>query len=384
LTKKTIALVFGTRPEAIKMAPLITAIKASETFVPRVILTGQHPTMAKQVLEWFNLEADIEFEIDRSSATLNSLNAQILGKVGIHLAENKPDLVVVQGDTASAYAGSIAAFNEQIPVAHLEAGLRTHNIYSPYPEEAYRQMISRVAELHMCPTAENKQNLLDEGIHSKGIMVTGNTVVDAFEVVSSMLKSSNFEESRINNLASGEIVLVTAHRRENLGEGMSAIAEAIREVALTSPSLNFVVPMHPNPSVRTRITPVLSDLPNVHLLEPLEYPEFISILSRSKLVLTDSGGVQEEAPILGIPAIVMRENTERPEGVNAGGVVLVGANKEKIVLTLNRLLTDSSALRSMAQARNPYGDGRASLRCISLLDEYFGIGKRRSEFKSDN
>jgi UDP-N-acetylglucosamine 2-epimerase (non-hydrolysing) len=340
--------------------------------------------MAKQVLEWFNLEADIEFEIDRSSATLNSLNAQILGKVGIHLAENKPDLVVVQGDTASAYAGSIAAFNEQIPVAHLEAGLRTHNIYSPYPEEAYRQMISRVAELHMCPTAENKQNLLDEGIHSKGIMVTGNTVVDAFEVVSSMLKSSNFEESRINNLASGEIVLVTAHRRENLGEGMSAIAEAIREVALTSPSLNFVVPMHPNPSVRTRITPVLSDLPNVHLLEPLEYPEFISILSRSKLVLTDSGGVQEEAPILGIPAIVMRENTERPEGVNAGGVVLVGANKEKIVLTLNRLLTDSSALRSMAQARNPYGDGRASLRCISLLDEYFGIGKRRSEFKSDN
>ena len=384
MTKKTIALVFGTRPEAIKMAPLITAIKASETFVPRVILTGQHPTMAKQVLEWFNLEADIEFEIDRSSATLNSLNAQILGKVGIHLAENKPDLVVVQGDTASAYAGSIAAFNEQIPVAHLEAGLRTHNIYSPYPEEAYRQMISRVAELHMCPTAENKQNLLDEGIHSKGIMVTGNTVVDAFEVVSSMLKSSNFEESRINNLASGEIVLVTAHRRENLGEGMSAIAEAIREVALTSPSLNFVVPMHPNPSVRTRITPVLSDLPNVHLLEPLEYPEFISILSRSKLVLTDSGGVQEEAPILGIPAIVMRENTERPEGVNAGGVVLVGANKEKIVLTLNRLLTDSSALRSMAQARNPYGDGRASLRCISLLDEYFGIGKRRSEFKSDN
>lgn len=378
--KKKIAFVFGTRPEAIKMAPFVQAVNGSVNYESSVILTGQHPTMAKQVLSWFDLEADEDLSIDRSSSSLNSLNSQIISQIGDVLSETEPDLVVVQGDTASAFAGAFAAFNLQIPVAHLEAGLRTNDIYSPYPEEAYRQMLSRIAELHMCPTKENKANLLAEGVDPKKIMVTGNTVVDAFRVVGTGNSSRATLEFLPEQIRESDLVLVTSHRRENLGDKMSEIAEAVKEIAIFYPRLQFVVPMHPNPTVRERLLPVLENLGNVFLLEPLDYPEFISVLAHSKLVLTDSGGVQEEAPILGVPALVMRENTERPEGVSAGGVVLVGADRNKIVSTMKRLLNNDVELSSMAKSTNPYGDGQAASRCLSFIDEYFVLGSRQEEF----
>jgi UDP-N-acetylglucosamine 2-epimerase (non-hydrolysing) len=381
LNKKKIAFVFGTRPEAIKIAPFIKVVKASKNYLPFTILTGQHPTMARQFLGQFNLEPDVELFIDRVTQSLNSLNSQMIDQIGRVLVDFQPDMVIVQGDTASAFAGAVAAFNMQVPVAHLEAGLRTNNIHSPYPEEAYRQMISRLAEIHMCPTNENRKNLEREGVPAGKIMVTGNTVVDAFKVNTPNKGASDLLKFLPDSIGASDLVLVTAHRRENLGENMSEIAAAIRELALLNQNLQFVMPMHPNPSVRERLYPSLQNLPNVHLLEPLEYPDFISLLARSKLVLTDSGGVQEEAPILGIPTIVMRDNTERPEGVTEGGVVLVGARKEKIVTVVQRLLANQEDLGLMATARNPYGDGNASSRCTSLLDEHFGLGKRHKEFK---
>jgi UDP-N-acetylglucosamine 2-epimerase (non-hydrolysing) len=379
---KRIAFVFGTRPEAIKMAPLIKAVGKSQHYDTVVILTGQHPTMATQVLEWFGIEPDFIHYIDRANPTLSSMTAQILHQVNDTLLEVQPDLVVVQGDTASAFAGAIAAFNLQIPIAHLEAGLRTTDIYSPYPEEAYRQMISRISELHFCPTDLNRSNLLKEGIPISKIMITGNTVVDAFSVVTSKIDSSEIHVRLPEGIPSGDLVLVTAHRRENLGAGMSEIARSVKNLSSAFPNLTFVFPMHPNPAVRAKLIPELADICNVKLIEPLEYPEFISILAKSTLVLTDSGGVQEEAPILGIPAIVMRENTERPEGISAGGVILVGANETRITDAISKVLSDETILESMSRASNPYGDGLASSRCLSMLDEFFGFGKRSLEFEN--
>lgn len=381
---KKIAFVFGTRPEAIKMAPLIRAVANAEHFVPVVILTGQHPTMAKQVLEWFEIEADFSHVIDRTNPTLNSLTSQIIKNANDSLREAEVDLVIVQGDTASAFAGAVAAFNLQIPVAHLEAGLRTNDIYSPYPEEAYRQMVSRISDLHFCPTVLNRENLLKEGIPSSKIMVTGNTVVDAFSVVTAKIKSSEIQVHVPEGIPESNLVLVTAHRRENLGEGMAEIARSVKGLSTNYPNLTFVIPMHPNPAVREKLIPELDGMSNVKLIEPLEYPEFISILSKSTLVLTDSGGVQEEAPILGIPAIVMRDNTERPEGITAGGVILVGASESRITTAISNVLNDKSLLASMSKAANPYGDGEASARCISMLDEFFGLGERNLEFESAN
>lgn len=379
---KKIAFVFGTRPEAIKVAPLIVSIAANSDFEPIVILTGQHPTMAKEVLEWFDLEADFESQVDRSDNSLNGLTSQIVKSTSDVLTESKPDLVIVQGDTASAFAGAVASFNLQIPVAHLEAGLRTNNLGSPFPEEAYRQMVSRISVLNMCPTSSNKENLLGEGIDSKSIMITGNTVVDAFSVIQQKIEDGEIEVALPNDLPSENIVLVTTHRRENLEQGIGEIATAIAELAESYPELNFVIPMHPNPAVRAKIIPILGSKTNVYLLEPLGYPEFITVLSKSKFVLTDSGGVQEEAPILGIPVLVMRENTERPEGISAGGVRLVGANKSQIIDLVTELMSNDQTLKSMAQASNPYGDGKASDRCISMISEYFGYGVRDSEFIS--
>lgn len=379
---KKIAFVFGTRPEAIKMAPLIKAIEASVNYSPIVILTGQHPTMAKTILKWFGIAPNFEFVVDRSSEGLNPLAAQLIKFVGHVIELAKPDLVVVQGDTASAFAGAIAAFNLETPVAHLEAGLRTHDVSSPFPEEAYRQMISRIAILNMCPTESNRRNLEEERVDLSKIMVTGNTVVDAFDVVKSELNANKEKLKLPINLPLTNLVLVTTHRRENLESGIVAIASAVATLAQEYPELNFVVPMHPNPAVRSKLVPLLEGSVNVLLTEPLEYPEFIWVLSNSKLVLTDSGGVQEEAPILGIPALVMRENTERPEGVLSGGVLLVGANKERIVQTVRNLMKDGSRLSSMSESTNPYGDGLASKRCLSMIDEYFRLGKRIAEFKS--
>lgn len=379
--KKKITFVFGTRPEAIKMAALINALRTESNYETFVILTGQHPEMARQVLEWFEIKPDIEHQIDRSENSLNSLSSQIIAKVGLDLVLQNPDMVVVQGDTASAFAGAIAAFNLQIPVAHLEAGLRTHNIDSPFPEEAYRQMVSRIANVHFCPTQGNADNLVSEGISLSYAMVTGNTVVDAFSVIQAKISNNQITLKLPKTLPKENLVLVTAHRRENLEHGMTEIAEAISTLSEIFPNLNFVVPMHPNPVVRKRLIPKLSGKVNVLLLEPLEYPEFISILSKAKFVLTDSGGVQEEAPILRVPALVLRENTERPEGLLTGSVRMVGVSREIIVETVRELMSSNSALESMSNASNPYGDGQASQRCISLLNEFFDLGERIAEFR---
>jgi UDP-N-acetylglucosamine 2-epimerase (non-hydrolysing) len=372
--------VFGTRPEAIKVAPLIRYVGESNNYSPVILLTGQHPTMAKEVLEWFNIVPDFEYQVDRTDGSLNGLVSQLIVSVGDGLLKVQPDLVIVQGDTASAYAGAVASFNLQIPVAHLEAGLRTSDIDSPFPEEAYRQMISRISCLNMCPTSSNKENLLREGISEETIMITGNTVVDAFAVVQQKLQSHEIEPDIPDNLPEHNLVLVTTHRRENLEYGMAEIGAAIANLSAAYPDLNFVIPMHPNPSVRSKIVPLLKDKQNVFLIEPLGYPEFITILSKSKFVLTDSGGVQEEAPILGIPALVMRENTERPEGIVSGGVRLVGASKIQIVHLVRELMSQDELLKAMSQASNPYGDGNAAQRCVSMIDEFFGYGVRSTEF----
>lgn len=383
MSKKKIAFVFGTRPEAIKMAPLIKAVSANGNFLPTVILTGQHPTMAKEVLSWFGISADIETNIHRRDNSLNELLVQLIDNVSSGLAKLSPDLVIVQGDTGSALAGAVSAFHIGIPVAHLEAGLRTGDVNAPFPEEAYRQMITRIATLHMCPTRNNKENLISEGVTKASIMVTGNTVVDAFQVIRAKLSQNDLISRFSQSMPNAKVVLITAHRRENLGIGMVEISEAIRHLAEQYQDLSFVFPMHPNPSARKEITRILDSINNVSLLEPLEYPEFLELLSRSIIVLTDSGGVQEEAPILGIPTLVLRQSTERPEGVKAGGVKIVGANRVSIIRTFSEIMDDETILNSMSKAVNPYGDGRAQERCVSMIEEYFGFGTRSEEFESD-
>lgn len=385
MSKKKIAFVFGTRPEAIKMAPLIKAVSANENFLSTVILTGQHPTMAKEVLGWFGLLTDFELTLERDNSNLNTLLAKIIQELSPKLEELNPDLVLVQGDTASAFAGATAAFNLGIKVAHLEAGLRTSDLSSPFPEEGYRQLISRLATLHLCPTKLNKANLLSEGIHEESIMITGNTVVDAFEVIRSQFSNQrNFSSEVSTLLTQYKLVLVTAHRRENIGFGMDEIAESIDVLAAEFPEVHFVIPLHPNPLVRASFTQRVSNKSNVSLLDPLDYPTFIALLEASTLVMTDSGGVQEEAPILGVPVLVMRENTERPEGVSLGGVKLVGAKKVNLVSEVRKLLSDSDARNLMASATNPYGDGFASSRVLSALLQLFELGHRESEFSLEN
>ncbi len=378
--KKKVTFIFGTRPEAIKMAPLIQVLAREGNYHTEVFLTGQHPTMAREVLEWFEIKPDFEHSLVRIHNDLNELVSQLVNVLGDWLKQSKPDLVVVQGDTASAYAGSLAAFNLQIPIAHLEAGLRTNDMHSPFPEEAYRQMISRLSTLNMCPTPSNKRNLLAEQIPEASIMVTGNTVVDAFKVVRERMRENKIHTDLPISIPDHDLVLVTTHRRENLEQGITEIAESIAYLAQEYKELNFVLPLHPNPAVRAKILPVLEGRDNVFLIEPLGYPEFITILSRSRFVLTDSGGVQEEAPILGIPALVLRETTERPEGVESGGVVLVGANKSQILTTVKSLMNSQDIYESMSTASNPYGDGQASKRCLSLINEFFNFGNRSSEF----
>ena len=373
---KNIAYVFGTRPEAIKMAPLISATAESSRFNAITILTGQHPTMAREVLDWFGLVPNFEQTIDRSDPSLNGLVSQLILQVGQALKDCMPDLVVVQGDTASALAGALAAFNLELPVAHVEAGLRTDDINSPYPEEAYRQMISRIAQINLCPTPWNKSNLLSEGIDESSIMITGNTVVDAFALMSGRMPHG----ARKDIAEKQKTILVTVHRRENLGGRLIEITKAIKELAIRNQDFRFVLPMHPNPKVRQILIPSLGEMKNVSLIEPLGYPDFLAELENSTFVLSDSGGVQEEAPILGVPVLVMRDNTERPEGLMTGGMKLVGANALDIVSAAEELIYSPQLRDSMATAMNPFGDGLASARTISAFLKFFGLGQRQSEY----
>lgn len=376
---KKVMLVFGTRPEAIKMAPLVKAFqKRNSEFEPIVCVTGQHREMLDQVLHIFDIKPDYDLNIMKKGQDLYDVTTRVLVGMRDVLKESQPDIVLVHGDTTTSTAAALAAFYQHIPVGHVEAGLRTHDIYSPWPEEMNRQLTGRISTFHFAPTSLSKQNLLDEGVREENIVITGNTVIDALYMVVNKIKNSqelNFElesllsSSGYNVNHSKKIVLITGHRRENFGDGFISICEAIKKIAEKYPNVDFVYPMHLNPNVRKPINEVFgaSKKDNIFFIEPLEYLSFVYLMEKSTIVLTDSGGIQEEAPGLGKPVLVMRETTERPEALKAGTVKLVGTDKKKIVEELSILLDDEDYYDTMSKAINPYGDGKASDRIIEFL-----------------
>lgn len=375
-------LVFGTRPEAIKMAPLVKAFAAlPEEFETVVCVTGQHREMLDQVLRIFEIVPDYDLNIMKQGQDLYDVTARVLTGMREVLKETKPDVVLVHGDTTTSTAAALAAFYQQIPVGHVEAGLRTHDIYSPWPEEMNRQITGRIAAWHFAPTALSRRNLLDEGVREENIVVTGNTVIDALHMVVGRIKrDAGLSEELGNELKTGgydverlksdrRLVLITGHRRENFGEGFLNICRAIKALSEKYPDVDFVYPMHLNPNVRRPIHEVfgedLTRLGNLFFIEPLEYLSFVYLMEKSFIVLTDSGGIQEEAPGLGKPVLVMRDTTERPEAVEAGTVKLVGTDYEKIVGEVSMLLDDEEAYERMSRAVNPYGDGKACGRIVT-------------------
>ncbi|WP_406565587.1 non-hydrolyzing UDP-N-acetylglucosamine 2-epimerase [Halomonas jincaotanensis] len=364
--------VFGTRPEAIKMAPLALLLAADKRFDAQVCVTGQHREMLDQVLELFELKPDHDLNIMTPGQDLTDVMTGILQGMKKVLAEVKPDIVLVHGDTATTLATSLAAYYQQIPVAHVEAGLRTGNIYSPWPEEANRKLTGALAELHFAPTDRSRQNLLEEGIAPAKVHVTGNTVIDALlEVVHKLEDSERFRQQFAEQFdfldANRKLILVTGHRRESFGGGFERICRALHDTAAAHPDTQIVYPVHLNPNVLEPVNRLLSDIDNVHLIEPLDYLPFVYLMNRAHLILTDSGGVQEEAPSLGKPVLVMRETTERPEAVEAGTVKLVGTDVARIVDEMHSLLTDTAAYEAMSYAHNPYGDGKACQRILETL-----------------
>lgn len=377
-------VVYGTRPEAIKVAPLILGLQDHVSLSPIVVVTGQHREMLDQVNNLFGIKPDYDLGLMVPGATLAELSSRALAGVSEVLANEVPDAVLVQGDTSTAFITALAAFYQQIPVIHLEAGLRTGTIYSPFPEEANRVLTTRITSLHLAPTSTSKGNLLYERIPKADVVVTGNTVIDALQRAVEM--PAEFSNPKLAALvASGErFVLVTAHRRESWGEPMQEAMNAVRDVSLNHSDLHWVVPMHLNPLVREVIVEILGGLENVMLVEPLTYHEFAHAMRTAYLILTDSGGVQEEAPSLGKPVLVMRESTERPEAVDAGTVKLVGTARNSVVSELELLLGNSEAYAEMASAVNPYGDGHAVPRAIAAIEQLFGVGIRLPDFASED
>lgn len=377
IKRKKIMLVFGTRPEAIKMAPLVHRLKSNpELFDVEVCVSAQHRQMLDQALKIFEIVPDIDLNVMKPGQDLFDLTANILlGMKGV-LSQSRPDIVLVHGDTTTALAVAMACFYSSIPVAHIEAGLRTHNLFAPFPEEFNRQVVGRIAQLHFSPTELSRSNLIAERVDSIKITVTGNTVIDALHWV---LKRIDVDTDRALNLIQllnqvlgfnwqkDRFVLITGHRRENFGDGFLQICEALRELASSFSGVQFIYPVHLNPNVQRPVHMILEDLPNVHLIEPLDYEPFVYLLKHSYLVLTDSGGIQEEAPSLGKPVLVMRDITERPEALDAGTVELVGADRRRIVAGVSRLLSDKVHYEKMSLAHNPYGDGNACDRIISVL-----------------
>lgn len=374
-----VMIVFGTRPEAIKMAPLVHACKAAPEFDTVVCVTGQHRQMLDQVLEIFDIQPDIDLDLMKAGQDLFDVTSSVLLGMRDVLKTHTPDIVCVHGDTTTAYATATAAFYLGIPVAHIEAGLRTYDVQSPFPEEFNRQVIGKVATFHFAPTASTRENLLREGVPAERIFVTGNTVIDAlFWVIARLETKDALQRPSINrllaeqlhfDLSSNRVVLITGHRRENFGQGFLSICEAIKQLAIAFPSVQFVYPVHLNPNVQAPVKDLISGHQNIHLIEPLEYEAFVYLLKHAYIVLTDSGGIQEEAPSLGKPVLVMREVTERPEAVTAGTVKLVGANTENIVKGIAKLLRDENAYQAMALAHNPYGDGKAVSRIVDAISK---------------
>lgn len=376
---KKVILVFGTRPEAIKMAPLVKTLQANKSFDTKVAVTAQHREMLDQVLHLFEIIPDFDLNLMSQGQDLYDITSKVLvGLRGI-LEEFKPDLVLVHGDTATTFAAALAAFYKQIPVGHVEAGLRTHNMYSPWPEEANRVLTGRIAKWHFAPTDRNKNDLLSENVKEDNILVTGNTVIDALQMITDKISTSHELQHSINQkladaglpseITNKQYILVTGHRRENFGGGFESICSALRNLAINNPSVHFIYPVHLNPNVQEPVNRLLGDISNVHLIKPLGYEPFVYLMQNCYLVLTDSGGVQEEAPGLGKPVLVMRDTTERPEAVNAGTVTLVGTNSNTIIQSVQELIDNSSLYQRMSQAHNPYGDGNASNRIMDFIEK---------------
>lgn len=373
MKKLKVMTVFGTRPEAIKMCPLVLEMKKYPDLVePLVAVTAQHREMLDQVLELFQIKPDYDLNIMTSGQTLYDVTTRALMGLKEVMEEAKPDIVLVHGDTTTTFAGALAAFYAQIPVGHVEAGLRTGNKYSPYPEEMNRKLTGAIADMHFAPTAISKQNLLIENVNPDNILVTGNTVIDALQAT--VQKNYVFEDAEFNKVfeSGHRLILMTTHRRENLGEPMRHVYKALKSVLETHEDVEAIFPVHKNPKVREIVQQELGGLDRVHLIEPMDYEPFANLMAKVDIVLTDSGGIQEEAPALGKPVLVLRDTTERPEAVSAGTVLLVGTAYEDVLRETNMLLDNAEHYREMAEAANPYGDGKACARIIRAILKKYG------------
>jgi UDP-N-acetylglucosamine 2-epimerase (non-hydrolysing) len=371
--KLKVMTVFGTRPEAIKMCPLVLEMKKYPDLIePLVAVTAQHREMLDQVLELFQIKPDYDLNIMTSGQTLYDVTTRALMGLKEVMEEAKPDIVLVHGDTTTTFAGALAAFYAQIPVGHVEAGLRTGNKYSPYPEEMNRKLTGAIADMHFAPTAISKQNLLKENVNPDNILVTGNTVIDALQAT--VQKDYVFEDAEFNKVfeSGHRLILMTTHRRENLGEPMRHVYKALKSVLETHEDVEAIFPVHKNPKVREIVQQELGGLDRVHLIEPMDYEPFANLMAKVDIVLTDSGGIQEEAPALGKPVLVLRDTTERPEAVSAGTVLLVGTAYEDVLRETNMLLDNAEHYREMAEAANPYGDGKACARIIRAILKKYG------------
>ncbi|PHM58610.1 non-hydrolyzing UDP-N-acetylglucosamine 2-epimerase [Xenorhabdus sp. KK7.4] len=373
MNPKKILVVFGTRPEAIKMAPLIHCLNSDNRFESKICVTAQHREMLDQVLELFGITPDYDLNIMKAGQSLTEVTTNILNNIRDVLREFKPEIVLVHGDTATTFAASLAAYYEQISVGHVEAGLRTGNIYSPWPEEANRKLTSVLANYHFSPTDTSKQNLIKENIDEKNIIITGNTVIDSLFFIKNKIDNDPKLKEKLSSLFSflnpnKKMILVTGHRRESFGEGFERICQALVKTANKHyKDIEIVYPMHMNPNVREPVNRLLKDVENIHLIEPQQYLPFIYLMDKAHIILTDSGGIQEEAPSLGKPVLVMRNTTERPEAIQAGTVKLVGTDVEKITEELDNLLTNKEKYKEMAFANNPYGDGKACQKIVNAL-----------------
>lgn len=362
---RKVMLVFGTRPEAIKMCPLIRELKSRNSLETVVCVTGQHRQMLDQVMEAFEIKADYDLAIMKAKQTLTDVTINILSVIGDVLDKEKPDVVLVHGDTSTTFASALACFYKQIPVGHVEAGLRTYDIYSPYPEEFNRQAVSIISKFNFAPTQMAKENLLREGKSADSIYVTGNTAIDALKYT----VKEGYSHSELDWAEGSRLILITAHRRENLGQPMRNMFRAIKRVLDEHPDTKAIYPIHLNPLVRETANEVFAGDERIHLIEPLDVLDFHNFMKKSYLILTDSGGIQEEAPSLGKPVLVMRDTTERPEGIAAGTLKLVGTEEESIYSCFKQLLTDAEAYSAMAKASNPYGDGFACQRIADILEQ---------------
>ncbi len=380
---KKILIVFGTRPEAIKMAPLVKACQSEKSFETKVCVTAQHREMLDQVLNIFEIVPEYDLDLMKAGQDLYDVTSGVLLGMKEVLSEFKPDVVLVHGDTATTFAASLAAFYQQIKVGHIEAGLRTGNIYSPWPEEANRQLTTQITAYHFAPTQTSKENLLKENVNENNIAITGNTVIDALFLALNKIKSNPELETKIIetiqqqfpnnskfNIQTSKFILVTGHRRENFGQGFINICGSLKTLAQNNPDIEIVYPVHLNPNVQKPVNEILSDTSNVHLIEPQQYEAFIYMMEKSYFIITDSGGVQEEAPSLGKPVLVMRDTTERPEALAAGTVKLVGTDPKTIITEAQKLLDDIHTYEEMSRASNPYGDGTACKKIVGFLKEH--------------